>query len=316
MFRDSSRGEKRKVAAVVLADYAADRPEMLADLLCDADERSFPVLFEKLRGHREAVTLLQKELARELTFDWKDRPLDPAWAPPAAEVRQEIEKADGILAERFALCQTLPLERFAPVAEALRGCGYRPVRLRPYAVGTEVRAATVWTRDGRDWRMVVGKTSDEVRANDAENRKQGYRPEDVAGYSAKEGALERYAALSARPVSADDEAQLYVGVPEDSLKADGWGPLKEAGLIPQAYQVLRGTDGQRRFSGVWGKTSDNPAYLDAFGSVEAEYLSKGTADKVGVDVCLYAAAPPSGAQSVMPISWPPRRRRCWQSRMT
>jgi len=295
VFRDHSRGEKRQVAARVLADYAADRPEVVADLLCDADERSFPVLLEKLRLHREAVTLLQKELAREPTFDWKDAPLDPAWAAPAAAIRQEIEQADGILAERFALCQTLPLERFSPVAEALRGCGYRPVRLRPYAVGTDVRTAAVWSRDGREWRMVVGKTPDQMRASDAENRKQGYRPEDVAGYLASEGALERYAAVWARPASADDEAQLYVGVPEDKLKSDGWGPLKDAGLIPRAYQILRGGDSRRRFSGVWGKTSDNPAYLDAFGSVEAEYLSKGTANKVGVDVCLYAAAPPADA---------------------
>ena len=132
VFRDSGRGDKRQVAATVLADYAADRPEVLADLLCDADEKTFPVLFEKLRGHGEAVTLLQKELAREPTFDWQDPPLGPAWAAPAAAIRQEIEKADGILAERFALVQSLPLERFAPVAEAVRlRLSARPVAALP-----------------------------------------------------------------------------------------------------------------------------------------------------------------------------------------
>ncbi len=74
-----------------------------------------------------------------------------------------IESAQGMLAERFAFCQTMPLDEFLATAEALRVSGYRPVRFRPYADGQVVRVAAVWTRDGRNWRDASGLTAEEVR---------------------------------------------------------------------------------------------------------------------------------------------------------
>ena len=47
----------------------------------------------------------------------------------------KIESAQGMLAERFAFCQTMPLDEFLTIAEALRPSGYRPTRFRPYAEG-------------------------------------------------------------------------------------------------------------------------------------------------------------------------------------
>ena len=42
-----------------------------------------------------------------------------------------FERALGILARRFAFCQTMPLGEFVAVAEQLRPAGYRPVRFDP-----------------------------------------------------------------------------------------------------------------------------------------------------------------------------------------
>ena len=62
-----SRSEfERRLAANVLADYATDHPQVLADLLMDAQHKQFRVLLEKLSTHRdEAIGLLQAELDRE-----------------------------------------------------------------------------------------------------------------------------------------------------------------------------------------------------------------------------------------------------------
>jgi serine/threonine protein kinase/formylglycine-generating enzyme required for sulfatase activity len=290
VFRTAESPDRREVAAIVLADYAAEKLDVLLPLLLDADTRQFVVLFPKLSQHAAAAERLHAELKRELKPDWKDAPIDPKWSEPEAALRQEIEAAEGMLTDRFALCQTLPLERFGPVAEALRRCGYRPVRLRPYRAGGALQVAAVWTRDGRDWQMAVGLSPAELRQRDTEWGKKGYRPEDVAAYLDSRDV--RCTALWAQPDSADDEARLYVGLTEAEHEAKGWKPFKDDGLIPRTCQVVRGSDGERRFSAVWGKTATNPADHYTFGSEERQYESKSTIDRVGNDVSLSPAGPP------------------------
>jgi formylglycine-generating enzyme required for sulfatase activity len=54
----------RQAAANVLAEYAPDRPEVLAGLLLDADARQYARLFPLLRKHREkAETAMRRELS-------------------------------------------------------------------------------------------------------------------------------------------------------------------------------------------------------------------------------------------------------------
>ena len=70
-FRDPKLPSGGRLAAGVLKDYAADRPEELADLLMDAAPRHYPVLLPALRAHGDkAVRLLQKELKRHPGPDW------------------------------------------------------------------------------------------------------------------------------------------------------------------------------------------------------------------------------------------------------
>jgi serine/threonine protein kinase/formylglycine-generating enzyme required for sulfatase activity len=61
------RTAERNVATNLLADYAADRPDVLADLLMDADPQQFAVIFPKLSGHGElGVSVLIGEIDRKL----------------------------------------------------------------------------------------------------------------------------------------------------------------------------------------------------------------------------------------------------------
>ena len=55
VFRDRERDDsERSLATSILADYAADQPRVLADLLMDADEKQFAVIFPKLKDARGA----------------------------------------------------------------------------------------------------------------------------------------------------------------------------------------------------------------------------------------------------------------------
>jgi serine/threonine protein kinase/formylglycine-generating enzyme required for sulfatase activity len=74
VFRNRGRPEsERSWAASILADYAADRPQVLADLLMDADEKQFAVIYPKLRDHGErGLPVLTGEVDRKLPPDAND----------------------------------------------------------------------------------------------------------------------------------------------------------------------------------------------------------------------------------------------------
>ena len=152
----------------------------------DADPKSYVELFPVAeRQSCEALPIFQAELSRRATFSWNDPPLDRSWTKPDATLLRRIEAGQGMLSERLALCQTIPLDEFLSIAEALRKSGYRPVRVRPYADGQTVRVAAVWTRDGRGWRIAAGLGPEELRRQDKKNQGDGFLPADVAGYVTK-----------------------------------------------------------------------------------------------------------------------------------
>ena len=203
IFRDKSRPEsEHALATSILADYTSDDPNLIADLLMDADPKAYADFFPipiAQRQESKTLPLFQAEISKKATYSWNDPPLDPSWTTPDSTLTGKIELAQGMLAERFAFCQTLPLDEFLTTAEGLRPSGYRPTRFRPYAEGKTLRVAAVWTRDGRPWRMAHDQSAENVRQTDERNRKEGYLPVDVAGYLAAGGEegkpTSRFAAL-------------------------------------------------------------------------------------------------------------------------
>ena len=291
IFQDKDRSEsEHKLATNILANYASDDPDRLAELLMVADPKAYVSLFPVAEKRAEQVLpVLQAELAKKATYSWNDPPLDPSWIKPDATLVSRIESAQGILAERFAFCQTMPLDEFVATAEALRKSGYRPVRFRPYADGTGTRVAAVWTRDGRNWRLASGQTPDEVRRQDEKNRTEKFLPVDVAGYvtSVDGQPAERYAALWVEK-SGDDDARLYLGATDDDL-TEAQKPLDDAKLIPRTLHALRSPDGRVRYSGVWGKPPSpgvtTQGYRDLFAWDYAENQAL-FSDRVLVDVAV------------------------------
>jgi formylglycine-generating enzyme required for sulfatase activity/tetratricopeptide (TPR) repeat protein len=65
VYRSMNLPAERSLATELLADYAADQPQVLADLVLDADEKQFAIIFPKLKTHRgDSVAVLRAELDR------------------------------------------------------------------------------------------------------------------------------------------------------------------------------------------------------------------------------------------------------------
>jgi formylglycine-generating enzyme required for sulfatase activity len=150
----------------------------------------------------------------------------------------------------------MPMDEFLTTSEALRTSGYRPVRFRPYVDEEVVRAAAVWTRDGRNWRIASGLTADGIRLQDERNKNDKFLPVDVAGYvttGAGGKPSERYAAIWAERTG-DDIARIYVGVTTDH-QSELHDKLNDEKLIPRTLHAMIGADGRPRYCGVWGRHS-------------------------------------------------------------
>ncbi len=302
IFREPSRPEsEHDLATSILADYAKDEPDRVAGMLMVSDPKSFLTLFPVAEKQAAgALPLLQAELKREATFDWNDPPLDPSWTKPEPALASRIEAAQGLLAERFAFCQAMPLDDALAATEALRPSGYRAVRFRPYADGPSVRVAAVWARDGRKWRVASGLAAEEVRRQDEANRKERFIPVDVAGYVAteKDGKPgDRYAVLWVE-ASGGDEARLYAVATDDTLTALQ-KPLQDAKLTPRTLHASRGSDGRRRYCGVWGKPPSATVTAQGIpslseGNLAAEQLER--SDQWVIDLAVTGAEPSRTAQ--------------------
>jgi len=108
IFRDRNpeRASERTLATNLLADYAADQPHVLADLLMDADEKQFAVIFPKFKEHGErGLPVLTGEIDKKL----------PAELPSSDERREKLAKRQANAA--VALLRMNQSERVWPLLQ-------------------------------------------------------------------------------------------------------------------------------------------------------------------------------------------------------
>jgi eukaryotic-like serine/threonine-protein kinase len=91
---EQALAEYRQAAASVLADYAADRPEVLADLLLAADPKQYAVLFPVLQAHREQAVLRMREALLRKPRAEPDESLARSQATAAVTLLRLDEPAD------------------------------------------------------------------------------------------------------------------------------------------------------------------------------------------------------------------------------
>jgi serine/threonine protein kinase/formylglycine-generating enzyme required for sulfatase activity/tetratricopeptide (TPR) repeat protein len=300
IFEDAQRPEsERSLATNVLSKYASDDPNLLADLLMAADPKAYQRLFPVVQKQQaQTAPLFQAEISKKPTYSWNDPPLDPSWTKPEATLIAQIESAEGMLTDRFAFCQSMPLDEWVKVAEALRPSAYRPTRFRPYVEGKTLLVAAVWARDGRTWRMAHDQSAADVRQSDERNRKEGYLPVDVAGYpsASRDGGKRTsgFAALWVRRTGPDADGRTVLASSDGEL----WElqkPLKSAGLVPLTVHAWRQADDTLSYCGIWRKALIGAADIAAYRTGLSEANLPGeVAQQPGslIDLDLAAATPP------------------------
>jgi serine/threonine protein kinase/formylglycine-generating enzyme required for sulfatase activity len=303
IFRDKDHRSEtaRSLATDVLTVYASDDPALIASLVMDSDPTAYRSLFAAAEKNTETVLpVFRAELTKRAALSWDDVPINQSWTKPDAALLSRIESAEGILAERFAFCQTMPLDEFLTTAEALRKAGYRPVRFRPYADEKVVRVAAVWIRDGRNWQISSGLTADEIRQQDEWKKKGKFLPVDVAGYvttGAGDRASDRYASIWAERTR-DDDALMYVGL-TTAQEIEVESKLRGEGLITRTLHNMTTSDGQKRYCGVWGRRPGTAVtgrtYSDQFQCEFDQHLAMLSAQLLE-DVALGATSKPQTAR--------------------
>jgi formylglycine-generating enzyme required for sulfatase activity len=159
---------------------------------------------------------LTGELTRQPQAKWNDPPLNRDWRDPDATVRRQVEAASGVIADRFAFCQRMPLATFLTASESLTQSGYRPVRFRPFAGQSSIEVAAVWTRDGRVWQIAHGLSREAISKRFEELENKGFAMEDLAGY--RDGTL-KFGAIWVAKSPLHEDVRILVGLSEQELAA-------------------------------------------------------------------------------------------------
>ncbi len=226
--RDTQLAESdRMIATNLMAEYAANRPDILTGVLLEggSPSRLGPIIDKLQLLASRQIPLLELEATRrpeDLQVKWKDDPLKTDSVPAAATVGI-LDGAAGMLADRFAFCQTLPLTDFQKLAEGLRAAGYRPIRFRPYHAGDLVRVAALWTRDDREWQIDEGLSEGEMQKLIAGPRMNSDLLVDLAAYETPAGEV-HHTALWSKRRPGDPEARAYIGP-----STDRWNQARSAG---------------------------------------------------------------------------------------
>ena len=241
--RDETRTKTdRAVAANILIEYAAGRAVVLTAVLLDSQNTNRQsIIIEKLQPMAaQAVALLEPELAKrsdDLRTTWKDGPLNLR-TDVDAQLTKEIEEADGLVADWFSFCQSLPLEDFQRVADGLRSAGYRPTRFRPFLGNDVVLVAALWTRDDRTGKIETGLTESEMRLQVSGPRMKSELLVDLAAYQTPTGEV-KHTAVWAERRDTDPEATAYIGPYGDLWYQTLASQNKEGfGIVGQDFRPL------------------------------------------------------------------------------
>lgn len=259
LFADPRQSEvARTIVTGLLADYAKDDVPVLAQTLLTADPVADKLLFPLLEADRaRAITEFQTVLHEQVTTDWADPPLNPAWSAPTDTVKSQITAAHGVVAERSAFCLDMPLQELLQVVQNLQGSGYRPVRLRP-VVGTAdqtLRMSAVWVRDGGRFAVQPGLPPADLPQPDVNATRDGLLLADLAfvpGSDSQAGWL----TLWSEPVVAGEERRCLVGVAKDRFLQGIAQVAAAADAAAPKYSQLTvsvhtDADGQPLYSGVF-----------------------------------------------------------------
>ena len=126
----------------------------------------------------------------------------------------------------------MPIGEFVGVAEVLRGGGYRPTRVRPWAwqlasgdaqdnteKPIETLIASVFVRDGLDWKIDLDVSKSDLPTKDVPAIKDGYMIVDLAALPNANDKSPRFVALWVALTDASNNRRVLVDLTEEIGRA-------------------------------------------------------------------------------------------------
>ncbi len=292
IFKDQARSElARTLATSLLADYVAQDPETLIELILTADAPSDKALFPVLKRHLDvAVKRFESILDRSVKPNWRDGPLDKNWVEPDSAIQASIESSHGMIGERFAYVVDMPMDKFIDVAEKLRTSGYRPTRVRPYSnssspllvreaglstsplllgEGLGVRVSAIWTRDTKRWVLETNVAKSALPTVDKNAEKDGLLIDDICVMPSREEAPDPSCiVLWSEPTGEKEQRRVVVDVTDQNIVQTNT-QLMDNGIQSQRTIAVRvNSNGERFYSGIWSNQGAPSELREAYAGFE------------------------------------------------
>ena len=187
--------------------------------------------------------------------------------PPPPAVASKVKMGVGHVTPYAAVVHTLPMADVESLTRDMEPYGYRPTRIRPYPYRDTLRAAVIWHRDHRAWRLVTNQTSMELEATHRSMKQQGFAPVDMAGYV--ENGQMRYLGLWTAKKKGDVPRQVVIGRNVanmkpvfDQLKSEGFWPLTIQFAFHNDQQMLSRVFVKTETKAGWHTWRGSQSYLE------------------------------------------------------
>jgi hypothetical protein len=166
--------------------------------------------------------------------------------------------------------------------------GYRPTKINAYRVGSEVRYAAVWVKDGKlDFQAKRDLTDAQYHAFWTAFKNQGYHPVDIAAYV--KGGQQRFAGIWLRDAAFENWSSLRA-MTATSLAAEQLAK-KEANYVMVDLDAYYTPGGALRFAAIWLRTQPRNVLranvplagsaIDSLKAKLAEYVNPGADGRSG-----------------------------------
>lgn len=291
-------------ASNLIAHYAKDRPEVLAEMVAQSNETAFPLFLPALRQHPRGLEALRSALKeRQQTTDdqfwvpnangadWWNAPSKPApggenadgepvgTAEKAADKPLDLKVVSSIAQEdvignaHFILCHAIDPRRLDPLVEHLSEEGFRVASLRPRGPQNAGVLMVLFKRDGRKSVWTTGSTNSELQSLHEEHKNKGFYAEDVAAYSLDNEKSFLFAAVwtDRPPLPMVVESDMYIHVHGPSHQTLGWQRFTDRGFVPRSNVLTMDADGVQHFTSVRWRLKEGVEYKDSWNGREDWY---------------------------------------------
>jgi serine/threonine protein kinase/tetratricopeptide (TPR) repeat protein len=278
-FQDANEPKAKLALAFGLASFGDVQIEYLMSRIHDLEDADINNMIMALGMNSEASSKALSEAYAETTkaleeldkpVRWSDPPLDSYKEEISKEDIVALERARGMVHERFAICQSMSWERFLALVDSMKPAGYRPVRIRPHRViGQPIEAgslmvAAVWLRDNKVWSWEKSLSKEQLIERNRASENERLSLQEVAGYVSDESE-ERYLGVWVQENTLCKSALLFgtktsdLSAPVNASSTSKLGPaIWHSFGLPnsQIRHVLSYTDTDNKDSEYWYGSQD------------------------------------------------------------